>query len=346
MKKILVLIIVPLMLILGSSCSNEVDLTAEWKDIPVVFGFLSSSDSVHYMRVEKAFIDNNTSALDIAQRADSLYYNDAVVQVQKLNSSDAPITFQRVDGNEEGILRDQGTFATAPNYIYKYVFPQGENWEQGASYELKLNRGDNLPLVTASTVVLNDIDLRNPKDPDNVNYKPINWGNENFALEIKWRADEFPAFFDVTLLLHINEFDVSNPSVPMPKTLEWEVARSLPAEDPSNGVVAMDVRIFGTEFFTFLGNALEQQDNIFRKFQSVDIIINSGGQEMKEYIDVGLVNVGITSSQVVPTYTNLSEGFGIFSSRNEYRVNDHVIDAITVDSLIDGFYTKDLNFQF
>ena len=346
MKKIIVVaVVISLSMILGTSCSNDIDLTSEWKDIPVVYGFISASDDAHYIRVEKAFLDPNTSALDIAQIPDSLYYDNATVQMQKVGSSEPPIIFQRVDGNEEGIFREEGVFTNAPNYLYKYEFPTGQNWDQGATYELQINRGDQLPLVTASTVILNDIDLRAPKDPDNINYTPANWGNPNYAMDISWRTDEIPGLFDVVLMMHINEFDSSNPGVANPITLEWEVAKNIAASNPSNGIVAEKVKIFGTEFFTFIGNALETNVNKSRTFQTFDIIVRSGGKEIKEYIDVGLVNVGITSSQVVPTYSNLSEGFGVFSSTTEHRVNDHLIDGVTMDSLINGSITQDLNFQ-
>ena len=346
MKKIIIWILLPILLCFGISCSNEIDLTSDWKDIPVVYGFLSATDSVHYLRVEKAFIDPTASALDIAKIPDSLYYDNATVQVQKVGSNDAPIIFQKVNAEEEGFTREDGVFATAPNFIYKHVFPNGENWTPGATYEFQLNRGDQLPLVTASTQMLNGIDLRAPKDPDNFNYLPFNWGNPNYALEVTWRTDEIPGFFDVVLVLHINEFDVNNPTLATPLELEWNVAQNLPATEASNGIVAMKVKVFGSDFFNYVGNAIEKDDSKFRRFESVDIIVRSGGREIKEYIDIGLVNSGITSSQLLPTYTNLSEGFGIFSSIDELRVNDHIIDNITRDSLVDGVQTKDLNFQY
>lgn len=350
MKKIFLLIFLPTLLYFGTSCSNDIDLTADWKDIPVVYGFLAASDSVHYIRVEKAFIDSNTSALDIAQRPDSLYYNNAVVQVQKVNSTDSPLLFQRVDANEEGFTRDQGTFATAPNYIYKYVFPQGESFEALSEYELQINRGDNLPLVTGMTTILDDADIRSPLAPNNLNYQPFKWGeNDNgWALEISWRANPSAALFDVVLLLHIDEHNVNDPNNPTQIDLEWEVDKGLLASEGSNNgtIVAMKSRISSESFFSYIKSSFEVNNEVFRRFKGLDIIIRSGGEAIKEYADIGLTNGGITSSQVIPTYTNMSEGFGIIASRNETRFEGHSVSFITQDSLANGSFTEDLNFQF
>ena len=127
MKKIFLFIAVIASAIFYPSCANDIDLTSEWKDIPIVYGLISASDSINYIRVEKAFIDNDISALDLAQIPDSLYYDDITVQIKSLDSNNpATFNFVRVDGNLEGFVREEGIFANSPNYIYKLDLPPGE----------------------------------------------------------------------------------------------------------------------------------------------------------------------------------------------------------------------------
>ena len=90
-----------------SACSNDLDLFEEKKDIPIVYGLLSSTDTAHYIRVEKAFADPNGSALDVAQIPDSLYYMDAVVSLRNVQAGEEYI-LTMVDGNVEG-RADTGT---------------------------------------------------------------------------------------------------------------------------------------------------------------------------------------------------------------------------------------------
>ena len=114
---------------------------------------MSKSESANYFRIEKAFLDNDISALDIAQIADSLYYDDDEITVQLVSldaNNPATYTLFRVDGNEEGFPRESGIFVDAPNYLYKLELPPDEELIGGQEYQLQINRGDDLPLVMAT----------------------------------------------------------------------------------------------------------------------------------------------------------------------------------------------------
>ena len=39
-----------------ASCDNDLEITSDWKDIPVVYGILNSQDSVNYVKLNKAFL--------------------------------------------------------------------------------------------------------------------------------------------------------------------------------------------------------------------------------------------------------------------------------------------------
>ena len=50
-----------------ASCSNDFELTEGTVDLPVVYGTISVGDSATYIRVEKAFVDEQTSAVQLAK---------------------------------------------------------------------------------------------------------------------------------------------------------------------------------------------------------------------------------------------------------------------------------------
>jgi len=159
MKKYGLFFTLVLALLFNNSCSNDFDLNAPWQDIPVVYGLLSKLDTAHYIRVEKAFIDPTTSALELAQRPDSLYYENVDVRLEQLNGDNVVQSFNlvRVDGNLEGYQRDPGIFADAPNFLYKLRLPDNETLVDGEDYRLVINREDNLPEVSATAPLLSDI---------------------------------------------------------------------------------------------------------------------------------------------------------------------------------------------
>jgi len=345
MKTATITLFISVFLLLFISCSNDIDLTSEWKDVPIVYGLLSRTDSVHYIRIEKAFLDDDKNALEIAQIADSIYYPNAFVQIQKLNSDEDPLIFQRVDAALEGYEREDGIFATTPNYVYKMELPSGEFLEENVEYEFLLDRGDNFPIVKAQSTIISDIDITAPKVSDLST--PFNWGDYNWSLNIRWRAKEPTSFFDIVFYVHLEEYDVNNPFVAKPITLEWVIKKNLLSRTAANnGIISMQQGVPAENFYKFLAAKLEPQNGVIRKFKSMDLLIRSGGQEFLEYIQLRQANFGITSSQVIPEYSNLSSGIGLFSSKNKILLEGYQVTNGTIDSLINGEHTRDLNFQF
>ena len=341
MKRIIFCFAVAMSALFISNCSNEIDLTTDWKDIPIVYGLVSKNDSLNYIRVEKAFLDGSKNALELAQIPDSLYYDNITVQLKGVHSG-TPVTYDlfQVDGNLEGFPREEGIFADAPNYLYKLVLPNGESLIGGEEYTLEINRGDNKDLVTATTTMVSDIEIRDPDtDPDGA--LPINWVRS--GLKVGWRAEFDAHIFDVKIFLNILEQDQSNPGNDQLVTLEWKIEENEPAVLGTN-FVRMDTRLTKLDLFNFLANRLTVDPNITRKFESIDILITAGGVELSDYINAGNANSGITSTQVIATYTNLSEGFGVFSSKNSAIHEGYELATETIDSLQENFRTRDLNF--
>ena len=76
----------------------------------------------------------------------------------------------------------------------------------------------------------------------------------------------------------------------------------------------------------------------------MDMIVVSGGTEILDFVNVSSANLGITSTQDVPSYTNIPEGRGIFSSRYTTELNTITLSNQTIDSLVNGSLTSQLNF--
>ncbi len=332
MKKLLGIFTILLFL---TSCSNEFDLVTEWKDIPVVFGMISQQDTAHYIRIEKAYLDPEKSALDIARIPDSLYYENISVQLERPDRGKVH-SLQRVDGNTEGYQREEGVFADSPNYLYKLKLFGEERLEGGETIRLKINRGDDKELVTAETIVLEELELTSGRPPDK-----LAWDTYSADIDFEWRPKEFAQLFDAILYFNYEESIPGDPSTFEPKNLEWFIAKGQFKEEGAR----MKEEVSGESFFRYLQANLENNADVRRRFKSIDFLVIGGGQELKEYIRIGLANTGITSSQVIPTYSNLSEGFGIFTSRNFIIKEGMDLSSNAQDTLQDGIYTRHLNFE-
>ncbi|MFW5974993.1 MAG: hypothetical protein ACOCQ6_02185, partial [Bacteroidota bacterium] len=55
------------------SCETDFDVTAEWKDVTIVYGLLNQNDSVHHVKINKAFLGDG-NLLEYAAIEDSNTY--------------------------------------------------------------------------------------------------------------------------------------------------------------------------------------------------------------------------------------------------------------------------------
>lgn len=311
-----------------TACDNELVVVDKWKDIPVVWGLLSKSDTAHYIRVEKAFLDPTTSAYDIARIPDSLYYDEAVVTLKRVNTGQV-FTLERVDGDLEGYPREGGVFAEAPNYLYK-IKANVPNLVVGEKYEFGLQRDDQSPFVTAQTIILPKAVLRNPSPGFLLSFK------KNVQFIFDWNPMPDAGIFDLKLVFHYLEKTPETNNIYVPLSFEWEIESGIPVDE-----YAID----GGEFYTAVAANIDEDFEATRLFQTIDIVIWCGGKELETFIKIANANSGITGTQEVPGYTNLSEGVGIFTSRNVSYNNGFLLTQQSLDSLRNGVVTEHLNFQ-
>ncbi len=316
-----------------TACSNDFDVNAKWKDIPVVYGLLDISDSAHYIRVEKAFLDPKADALELAKIPDSIYYENAIVTLERV-SNGQQFTLTKVDGNKWGHPREAGVFATEPNWLYR-IDSAAINLKAGEKIKLHIDRGNGLPIVTSRTVILEPTTLQSPFGANST----FNFTSK--TTDIAWEAADSAFIFDANLYVNYAEYVVGDPGNISYHVIKWPWAKGLRRSSNSN---RFTVEKAGVEFFELMKNNIPVDANKKRIFQGIDLEVISGGQYLENYVNVTLANTGITSSGEIPTYTNMSEGLGIFDSVNKFWRYNIAIDTKTRDSLKMGYRTANLSF--
>jgi hypothetical protein len=312
------------------SCSNDFQLTEGQSDIPVIYGMLSPGDTATYIRVERAFIDENTSALTLAKDISRLYFDNPIVRIQHIKTGKV-YTLSRVDGNLDGYKRASGAFADAPNYLYK-IRKTDLSLIAGDQYKLIISKNDGIVLseaLTAALVPLKNEDLTSPGPTASLSF--IN----NLDFKFRWFGDENAVIHDVRFNFFIKEDKNGNIS---DKIITWNVVTNTDKTD---------FNVKGIAFYEFMQGAFtDKSPTIKRYFQNASLTITSGGKEIKDYIGIGQANLGITSSGEIPIYSNLSNGgLGIFSSTTSLTRSNIGLTNNTLDSLRNGVITKSLNFQ-
>lgn len=313
---------------LAFSCTNEFSLIEEPKEIPIIYGIMDLTDTAQYIRVERAFVDGSTSAFDLALDPNNLYYPNAQVNLIR-NSDDKVFNLVQVDGDNEGLPRREGIFAQTPNTLYK-IKSDELNLESGQEFTLSVKRDENAEPVTATTTLVDEGNIIRPTGNGRIDFSYI------VPTKFRWLAGDNAVLFDLAMLIHYQERDISAGTGFERKVAEWRI---------TNGETVEEIEVDGRKFYEFMNANLNVDPNVVRRFLYTDVILYSGGEEMQNYIAVGQANLGITSSQDIPVFTNLSDGRGLFSSRTRLIKDQIEISPNTLDSLVNGSVTSELNFE-
>ena len=331
-----------LFIIALSSCENELVVSADQKEVPVIYGVLDQNESQHYIQIFKGFLNEETNALTIAKDPDVLFYDDAVVDLQIERNGQA-IMLQRVDLSQMNLPRNPGIFVTSPNYAYVFSEPLNVSQEYLLTFKNK-NTGHT---ATASTRIVHDFNVTRPLTGNTLNFHTQN------NINVLWKAAQNAKVYQLVMRFYFEEWNVDSPGDVDTNFVDWKIFddRALPQTSCcSNNDVSccnsMDTTINGTKFYPFLKVNLQSNPSIRRRAleDPIEFIFTLGADDLYSYIRSGSAQTGITSLSVQNDFTNIQNGLGIFSSRYNKIIPGVKMADRSLDSLSCGSSTKDLNF--
>jgi hypothetical protein len=326
-----------------SSCDDEIDLTAPYKDITVVYGLLDRNDTIHYIRIQKAYlVDENAFAF--AGIADSTYYPPTLnAYILEYNASDVLLDSFHLERTVNELIKDSGLFASSNNVLYK-----GLKILNPANYYQLVIIKPNGDTSMATTHLCPNIVMRQPP-PLFANFES-NSGTEEPKETYSWASDPIAYFYQLSMYFNYEEW-VGNDSLnPVPK----KVARHFNVfkPDPENACDP-NMECFSVtrpQFYSILlwnipadpaGTPTSQLRH--RRALSVDVKVSVGSQDLYYYIKFNAPSLSYV--QKLSTYTNMQNGLGIFASRTSGGYTHIPIHPSTLDSIVYGTRTQHLNFQ-
>lgn len=336
--------------ILFSSCSEKFDVAAPYKDVTVVYGYLDMSDTAHYIRIQKAFLDENKSAVDMAKVSDSSFFSDIDVTIERYNAGGTnsfvnSIPLTRVDLTTEGYPKQPGAFFNAPNYAYKFT----NALEQQYVYRLKIVHKNSGNVDSADAPVIYNqkiapyggfyVDLL---DNSNTNLSGLTFfstiANRGFTIDGNYSAvtgynynkEESPAQI-AQAIIRFNWVD-SN---------AINGAKTYHSYDFDAGYTPVSKKTISfalknqTMFSAIAAGMGAAPANTYRLFEPCDLTIYLSTSDYNKYQQAMLFQgTGLTASEISPIYTNIKgkDALGLFTSR-AMRTGKIIISDMTVDSL-------------
>jgi hypothetical protein len=334
--------LIAFLILLSLGCSNEFDVAAPWKEIPVTYAILSAKDSFQYVRVEKAFLSATKGANEVAQIPDSLYYPEDAISVTLVKvGGNKTYNLTRVDGNLEGFPRKTGIFASSPNWLYKANTFGADSLVAGSEYKLVIKKTNDTKEFFGTTKIPGKFKYQTSPT---VNLFLTEIGIDTGGVaKLDYRCDINAVYFNADMIVRYKEVDATTGAFLFRKEINWKMGRNVKRKE--NSIGAGDIYggvINSPSFFRFLSDSLQPTGN-FRYFEDFTLILEGGGREIELFLETLSANAGITGAEVVPSYSNMSEGFGIITSKNKLVTNR--VRIINLEDVVEHPLVRPLNFK-
>ena len=325
-KKYLSFIFISLGLVVLNSCNEKIELIGDFVETAVVYGLLDQADSLHYIKINRAFIGPG-NALEIAQIADSSYFTNV----------DATIS-EYLNGNltRSWLLRDtildnkdpNGVFYAPEQKVYYFktmptgfngviqtsTNPQMTSLNPQAIYKIDIVINNGAFSVSGETELVRGI--TSAAATQNFNFKFADNPGEYTSTGITVSSTGNSYVLNTQLKMAFYEWEGNTYSE---KSFFWNLGEA--------DVLPSSSKIFtanGETFYDLMkSNCTENSTITKRTFKGVTIKITGGAEELYNFIAVNKPSSGLAQSK--PTYTNLSvtngkRVIGIFSSRQTVEI--------------------------
>jgi len=321
-----------IILILGSlifsSCDSKLDVNAEWKDITVVYGLLNQNDSVHYLKITKAFLGPG-NALSFAKIEDSSNYQGKLeVRIegweknsQYDSSLKQSIYFDTITINnkEAGdsifyypsqlVYKSVGTEKLNSNYIYKLFIKDNRTGKE----------------ITAKTPLVQKMTEISKPQPAPAKASFI-LGTKN---QVVWYSVAGGKRYQFVARFHYLE---TLESTTKAKYIDWIIFNDLKTDNTKGGEEL--TRSYSSDvFYTMIGNGIHRNikeenlsGNYTRVAYKMEYIFTVAADDLNTYMEV--TEPSYTVVQEKPPFTNIVNGIGIFSARYD-NTKDHPIIQVT-----------------
>lgn len=348
MKKIALQFLAIISIAFSISCSTEIDVTAPWRDVTVVYGLLDHTVDTQYIRVNRAFLGDEDAAV-MAQYPDSFNYKNISVIVEEYDENDIlkrTITCQKVNH----IKMEPGYFSDKDNILYSFPSTQGAiSMNQDNYYKLLITNNDIGKTVSAETPLVNNIKVTKPFSTNSLISYANNLG-ESLTQITEITTGKDAKVYEVEYFFNYKEIYANGDTIDRRISIPVGVKRSPSAV----GSEKLEFQYEGENFYQQVINKVVEDPNVIKRLVGLmDLNVYVGGEELSTYMEVSNPSTSIVQDK--PSYTNLVStnnsgevdtkgAVGIFSCRATFSFNGYRLTDDSITKLRTGEGTSTMNF--
>lgn len=310
MKRLYLLFCLPFA-VLFFSCSTDIDLYADYKELPVIYGLLDARADTNFIKITRAFYAEGDVSLSAANPDSSYYPGKLDVRLVEFCNGDSirEIILDTITIHD----KQPGVFYAPAQKLYytTETLPNNSKTEK-YSYKLKVALPDRL-LTTQADLVGND--------SYDVQSLAVNFSKEYFNAvprEFLFHPAINAGFYEVNMTFTFLEQRTPDADS-VPRTMRWYIGRLNDFDLSSN----MEMNCYKfyyrpQDFYAKLSEFLGADTAIvgLKRYIGdfpVEVIITAGGEELRQYIHNNDASLGFAQGD--NTFSLIDGGYGVFSSR-------------------------------
>lgn len=334
------------------ACSEEIVLSPDGKETAVVYALLDQTDSIHYVRINRAFY-GGTNALEIAQIPDSSYFKQVDAFVYEVANGDTLRSWKLRDtlvSNKD----TNGVFFAPQQKLYYFKTEKQSPLiaQSGINYKLKVFIDNKRFEVNGSTTLVRNAKIGSPASEGNslafasTNIAQFGYYSTNVNLSAGTAAA-----MNVSFDIYIKEFKGNESTI---KKINWDLGKTYTSNNMINAVNAA-----GESFYKKIAENCTDVTITKRQLFRIDINAMFCSSDFIEYETSLKPSSSVAQSKKEFTNLTVTNGMrikGIFSSRNNIIIQKlpyrqysstyyyRAIDQSSMKELCQGQHTGTLKF--
>jgi hypothetical protein len=322
-------VLLTILAVFASNCSDKVDLQGPYQENVYVFGLLDGSQTTQKIKIYKVF--SGANAAQSSKNLDSIYFKPGELDV-KLEVYDnnlkpkRAITLQYANNSN---LNNDGPFNPS-DAVYYFT---NEKISFDSTYKLVINTNKN-----------KRVESEYIKVADSCKFQSVSPGIPTFNQEVVFRQEVY-TFIDTTKAYKIKFASAKNVkglNCKMVMTYGNYSGGGLLLEKKSVEYDLKNIKFSGianefiqynidqNDFLKFWGQSIPVDNSVFeRRTISMDFTFTTYDKETETFLTAQNESTGLSQEKL--SYSNIKNGFGFIGSRNKityYRFTSFNIDKV------------------
>jgi len=340
---------------LFSSCKNDVDVLAPYKQSVAVYGLINPNEAVQKIRINKVYLGEGDATV-MAQNADSINFKPGEIVAKLERFVDGIQKPTTVGQSKLSIVLTETVVTTNPglfNTTQRLYITTDKLYNTG-NYRLTVTSASSEKTFVSETLVVDSVHPGNIKPISFSATQPahpfpagtqqsayIDLTSTNILQRIRFKSMANVRLYNVIMRFHYTDSLLDNTTVERYADYTFNTIKS----STLAGGEDMELTFMGEDFYVNLANQISKAPAVTNLKNRVsgymEYFIYGGSQTLSDFLQVNAPSNSIAQDKGY--YTNISDGVGIFACRSRFSIGKDLASGF-IDAIATNHYTCPLRF--